>query len=116
MPFTLVAEGLNVCATNLVVTHLFHSDLLHKAFGSHQSEQTDNSQPDEVVIQQNAGVQHSSSQSEQAASQSNTGVEQSSSQSEGAHNDPVVSDEQSSSKKEKYRLDQVYMNVDFLYT
>ena len=78
----LVAERLIVCSTNLMVTHLFHSELLSKAFGSRQSEQTDTSQLAEADIQPNAGVGQSSSQSEQAASQPNAGVEQNSSQLE----------------------------------
>lgn len=84
----LVAQRLIVCSTNLMVTHLFHSELLSKAFGSRQSEQTDSSQPAEADIQPNAGVEQSSSQptadaeqsSNQPASPSNTAVEQSSSQ------------------------------------
>ena len=67
-----MGEELSVCTNNLKVTHLYHSDLLHKTFGSRQSEQTDSSQLEEADIQPNTGVEQSTSQLEQAASQPNT--------------------------------------------
>lgn len=122
----LVAERLIVCSTNLMVTHLFHSDQFSKIFGSRQSEQTDSSQLEEADNQPNADVEQSSSQPAsqsntvveeqrssqlgQAASQPNAGVEQSSSQ-EGAHNGTVASVEQSGSEKEKYRLGTIHMLI-----